>query len=213
MVKDLVVKPINSSDANVFIRRAHYSGKVVPNSQLHFGVFLKNRLYGVMQFGPPMRKDFSIGLVKNTGWNEMMELNRMAFSNSLPKNSESRCLGVALKIIKKEYPHIKWVLTFADGTQCGDGTIYRATNFKLTGIKKNDGIRRNPKTGEILTRMAAYHQLKSREFQDEWEPLAGYQLRYIFFLNQESERDLTVPIIPFSKIKEFGAGMYLGKKT
>lgn len=212
MVKDLVVKVIASNHANSFVRLHHYSKKVVPNSQLHFGVFYQDRLEGVMQFGPPMRKHFVLGLVKDTKWNEMLELNRMAFSNRLPKNSESRCLGIALKMIKKQYPHFKWVLTFADGTQCGDGTIYRATNFVLTGIKKNDGIRKNPKTGEILTRMAAFHKMMNKEFQTEWEPLTGFQLRYIYFLKPECLADLTVPVLPFSKIKELGANMYLGKK-
>lgn len=54
-----------------------------------------------MQFGPPMNKKAVLGLVEGTGWSEMIELNRMAFSEFLPKNSESRALGYAIKLIKK----------------------------------------------------------------------------------------------------------------
>ena len=71
------------------------------------------------------------GLVKDTKWNDFLELNRMAFDDYLPKNSESRSISVAMKLIKKHYPNIEWVVSFADGTQCGDGTIYRASGFRL----------------------------------------------------------------------------------
>ena len=42
--KDIIVKPITAQAANAVVKRIHYSGKVVQNSQLHFGVFLNGRL-------------------------------------------------------------------------------------------------------------------------------------------------------------------------
>lgn len=135
--KDLVVKPISAADAAKIVKALHYSGKVVQNSQLHLGVFLNGKCGGVMQFGPSLDKRKMLGLVEGTQWNEFIELNRMAFADWLPRNGESRCLGYAMRWIKKTYPHIKWVVSFADGTQCGDGTIYRASGFILTSIKEN----------------------------------------------------------------------------
>ena len=38
--KEIVVKVIPSNIANEFVKKTHYSGKVVNNSKLHFGVFL-----------------------------------------------------------------------------------------------------------------------------------------------------------------------------
>ena len=49
--KDIQVKPISRADADALVKRVHYSGSVVLNSQLHLGVYLDNRLEGVMQFG------------------------------------------------------------------------------------------------------------------------------------------------------------------
>lgn len=132
--KDIIIKPIKSQDANRIIRQLHYSHKVVPNSQLHFGVFLDNKCGGALSFGPSMRKDLIISLVKGTRWNEFIELNRMALSDWMPKNSGSRVLSVCMKLIKKHYPYIKWVVSFADGTQCGHGTQYQAAGFVLTQI-------------------------------------------------------------------------------
>ena len=135
-VKDIYVTPIKSEIARNFVSKFHYSKKNVQNSQLHFGCFLNGFLGGVMSFGPCMDKKKMMGLVRGTKFNDFMELNRMAFSDLLPKNSESRCLSVALKLIKKNYPNIKWIISFADACQCGDGTIYRAAGFLLTGYKK-----------------------------------------------------------------------------
>lgn len=138
--KDIVVKPIKSSVAIKFVKEHHYSGKVAQNSQLHLGVFLDDELHGVMQFGPSLDKRKIQGLVEGTLWHEFMELNRMAFDEVLPRNSESRALSIAFRMIKKNAPQIKWIVSFADGTQCGDGTIYRASGFVLTKISVNKSI-------------------------------------------------------------------------
>lgn len=209
--KDIIVKPIKAAAANKLIKQIHYSGKVVPNSQLHLGVYLNDKLEGVMQFGPPINKKGTINIVRDTRWSGMIELNRMAFSERLPRNSESRAMSVAFKLIKKNYPHIEWVVSFSDATQCGDGTIYRAAGFVLTDIRKSDALRKNPETGEVMHVIQAHHKMISKEFRG-WEPTEGYQLRYVYFLNKDAKKRLTVPIIPFAKIDEMGASMYKGEK-
>ena len=208
--KEIILKVIPSNVANEFIKKHHYSGKVVPNSKLHFGCFLDNRLGGVMSYGPSINKKGTINLVKDTKWNGFIELNRMAFSDMLPKYSESRCIAISMKLLKKNAPHIKWVISFADATQCGDGTIYRASGFKLVGMSKNTALRINPETGAPMHVIQAHHLTISNEFR-KWKAINGYQLKYIYFIDKTKEKDLTVPIIPFSKIKEMGIGMYKGK--
>ena len=150
-VKEIELKVIPSKIANDFIRKHHYSGKVVNNSFLHFGAFLDKKLHGVMSFGHSLDKVKTQKLVKNTGWNEFCELNRMAFDDYLPRNSESYCIGKALRLLKKNAPHLKWVISFADGCSCGDGTIYRASNFILTQIKKNNAIYVNDNGDKVHT--------------------------------------------------------------
>jgi hypothetical protein len=210
-VKDLIVKPISAKDGNRLARALHYSGKVVPNSQIHLGVFLDGKCGGVLQLGPSLKKSGIIKIVAETGWYEFIELNRMAFADWLPRNSESRAIGFTMRWLKKTYPFLKWVVSFADATQCGDGTIYRASGFILTGIKKNTTLRINPKTGEIMQGMQAYHKKLLQEF-GKWEPLNGYQLRYIYFLDKSYKDKLVVPIIPFNEIKKRGIRMYKGKR-
>lgn len=207
--KEIIVKVIPSKIANEFVKLNHYSGKVVPNSTLHFGCFLDNKLHGVMSYGNCINKKGTINLVENTGWNEFIELNRMAFDEYLPKYSESRCIAISVKLIKKNAPHIKWIISFADGTQCGDGTIYRASGFKLVGIVKNTALRINPKNGEAMHVIQAHHLKISGEFRS-WKAFEGYQLKYIYLIDNTCK--ITLPILPFSKIDELGVGMYKGEK-
>jgi len=209
--KEILVKVIPAKIANEFVKKHHYSGKVVPNSTLHFGCFLDEKLHGVLSYGSPMDKKKVLPLVTNTLWNEMLELNRMAFDNYLPKNSESRCISISIKLIKKNAPQIKWILSFSDGTQCGDGTIYRASGFYLTSVKNNTGQRIDEKTGEVFSQVTfSAHRPNEKEYWKSLKKLEGYQLRYIYLIDKSCK--ITVPILPFSKIDELGAGMYKGQK-
>lgn len=231
--KEVIIKVIPSKIANEFVKKHHYSGKVVNNSCLHFGAFLDGKLHGVMSFGPSLDKSKIIRLVSGTKWNEFLELNRMAFDEYLPANSESRCISQAIKLIKKNAPHVKWIISFADGCSCGDGTIYRASNFILTDIRKNEGLWELP-TGEVIHQLTIQSQplqprkeLGGRTLFDitggkyslkKWVEITGakakegYQLRYLYFIDKSYRDRLTVPEIPFSKIDEIGAGMYKGEK-
>lgn len=209
--KDIEIKVISAKDANKIIKSIHYSGKVVPNSQLHFGIFMNGKAGGAMQFGPSMVKKTMMNLVEGTGWNNFIELNRMAFADWLPRNSESRAIAYAMRYIRKNYPQIKWVVSFADATQCGDGTIYRASGFLLTDIRPSESLKRNPKTGEVMHTMQAYHLMMKEEFKT-WEALEGYQLRYVYFVDPTWRDRLNVDPMPFSDIEKMGAKMYKGSR-
>lgn len=210
-VKDIVIKIIPVQIARDFIVKNHYSNKFVSNSILNFGCFLDDKLHGVLQYGHSMQKKNSLSVVKNTGWNEFLELNRMAFDNYLPRNSESYCIGKTLRMIKKNAPHIKWVISYADGTLCGDGTIYRATNFVLTDIRKNQSVFLDINTNKTLHKVVMDRKRISRD-GTRYKLLQGNQFRYIYFIDRKFIKNLTVPIIPFSKIDELNVGMYKGER-
>lgn len=218
--KDIVIKPIRAKDANRIVKALHYSGKVVNNSKVHFGVFLNSKCGGALQFGPSLDKRKTVGLVEGTLWNEFLELNRMALADWLPRNSESRAISVAMRLLKKHYPWLKWVVSFADACQCGDGTIYRASGFVLIGIKKNNQVWATPDGQRLLSRVTVTKGKHVKEnggasmaafAQAGWKPKRGFQLRYVYFLDPSARNRLTVPIIPFTEIERRGAGMYKGK--
>ena len=174
-----------------------------------------------MQFGPSLDTRKMAGLVRGSGFHEFLELNRMAFSERLPRNSESRAIGIACRVLRRMAPHVRWIVTFADATQCGDGTIYRASGFLLTAIKRSENLVRLP-SGEVLHKMTLESnptccrpELGGRTYADVTggkndfrayvaavggTVLPGYQLRYVRFLDPSYQDRLTVPVIPYTSI-------------
>jgi len=224
--KDILLKVIPSKIANEFVKKHHYSWKVVNNSQLHFWVFYNWILWWVMSYWPSTDKSKLIWLVEWTKWNEFIELNRMAFSDLLPKNSESRAIAISIKLLKKKAPHLKWIISFADGTQCWDGTIYRASWFELTQIKENSRLIKLPDwrvvhqlsfedwNSKLQKEKNKYWYNSTIQFLNErykwWYRIPWYMLRYIKLLKPDLKRNYKV--LPYSKIKEVWACMYKWKK-
>ena len=216
--KRLIVKPIPASDARRMVRALHYSGKVCQNSQVHLGVFLDGVCGGAMQYGPSMDKRRMAGLVRGTKLHQFLELNRLAFADWLPRNGESRAIAYSLRWLHATYPQLKWVVSFADGTQCGDGTIYRAAGFLLTQVKRNSSLLRMP-DGSVVARKslddhvsAGGRYLSAIARENGATPLDGFQLRYVYFLDPAWRERLTCPVLPYSAIADAGATMYKGKR-
>lgn len=231
--KEIEIKLISKPIADTVVKKYHYSGKVTQNSQINFGIFDKNLLIGALQFGASIdkrRMAKSLGI----GFNDFLELNRMALQPDTPKNTESRAISICLRILKKNYPNLKCVVSFADACQCGDGTIYRASGFVLNDIKINkslvkvkknidtkgleniftsngrplldflhDGVMAKKMLDDYLTNDGKY--LSSLNL---WEPIKGYQFKYIYCYDPELKIKLNK--IPFDKIQN-ECKMYLGK--
>lgn len=228
--KRIRVEPIRATDARRIIQALHYSGKAVNNSSIHLGVFLDGKCGGALQFGPPMDKRNAYRLVPGTAWDGMVELNRMALAEWMPRNGESRAIAVACRILQKRYPQLEWIQSYSDGTQSGDGTIYRAAGFLLVGLKRNTTMLLMP-DGAILADItflpsfkAKATSLTQRYGYNGIEPrqrflkrigakrLPGFQLRYVKFFSAAARGRLTSPVLPYSVIDEVGAGMYRGEK-
>lgn len=226
--KDIQIKVIDSASSRKIVERYHYSGKCTQNSQIHFGVFLGDRLEGALQFGPSIdkrRMSQNLGI----GFNDSLELNRMALSDRCPKNSESRALGICLRILKKKYPHLKVIISFADACQCGDGIIYRASGFKLHSYKVNNSLFYIPEnvlpfikkyipgfSGQVIANKALNNvvdesgkYLTSKIKRMGARPLSGYQMKYLYFFDKNLEKKFK--FVDFDKIPD-QVRMYKGSK-
>lgn len=127
------VEEIHRDRANAIVRRHHYSKRVVANSYVHLGVFLGRELYGVLQFGYAMNPASGAGVVEGTPNDGYLELNRMWLDDFAPPNSESRAIGHAIRYIRRAWPKVRWIQSFAD-ERCGlNGKVYQACNFGFFG--------------------------------------------------------------------------------
>jgi len=204
--KDIRINPISKKEANACVSAWHYSGKPYIKSRLHMGVFYKGRLMGALQWGPSIDTRKMISIVPGTRWDGYLELNRMAMSDDLPAYSESRSIAVATRLIRKHAPHVEWLVSYSDATQCGDGAVYRAAGMNLTQVRKNTTLYRSP-SGRILSDIgmrtssslrAIYgHSRKTFEAAG-LSLLPGYQIRYIKFLTKRSRGVYTGKIMEYS---------------
>lgn len=217
--KDIEIRPVTARVANDLVKRIHYSGGVKSNSQLHLGVYLNQKLEGALQYGPSIDIRRMARTVTGSGIHDFMELNRMAFSERLPPNSESRALAVSFRLLREHAPQIKWVVSFADATVCGDGGIYRAAGFHLVHVKRNTSMLRLPDGTVIANKTLSNKRSADGRYgaaiakEHGATPLPGFQIKYVKFIDPAWEGRLATKPLPYSAIRDLGATMYRGQPT
>lgn len=128
---------------------------------------------------------------------------------------------MSLKLIKKHAPQIKWVISFADACSCGDGTIYRASNFVLTGIKENLNLAELPDGSRVHKMTLASNPTSPRKelggltffdvtggtynFKKYLDyvgatPIPGYQLRYIYFIDKSKRKKMLIQKVSAARL-------------
>ena len=132
--KEFYIKEIDRKLANEIIIKNHYSKKVYNGTYINLGVFENNELVGVLQFGYAMNPASCSSVVKGTQKNQYLELNRMWLSDDIQtKYGESQAFSCSIKYIKRKYPTIKWIQSFADERCGGFGIVYQACSFDYYG--------------------------------------------------------------------------------
>lgn len=130
----LYFKECTKEEARDMIICGHYSHKFQGYfGKVNIGVYTEGRLVGVASFGglmnPKSYKNFG-----DFAENEILELNRLWVDDELGMNTETMLLSASWAIMRKKYPEIKVVQSFADG-RLGAGTIYKATGFGYYGCE------------------------------------------------------------------------------
>ena len=112
----------------------HYA-KRVPGNGIGYSVFNdKNEWCGVIVYGYGV--NYCIGNQYNLKQGEVVELTRVALNGK--QETTSKALAMSLKLIKKDIPLCKLVVSYADLDQNHIGTIYQATNWYFVGISKEN---------------------------------------------------------------------------
>jgi hypothetical protein len=114
----------------------HYS-KTVPVNTFGYCVFNNNNEWcGVALFGTGASPQ--IGKQYNLKQGQVIEFVRMALNGKQSKTSE--VLGIAIRLIKKDLPLVKIIVSYADQEQGHNGVIYQATNWYYLGEVKSPPI-------------------------------------------------------------------------
>ena len=154
---NITIKEVDASVADPIIAAHHYSKKATPN---RFASFVVNDGLGCMQLGFGIRPHLKHTISRFITPKNYCEFDRMWLSDDLPKNSESQCIGMLLTYIKRKYPNIIFVITYADGSVGNKGIIYKATNAITIGSIPVDFYMLE--SGERVHPVSMWHRHKTR---------------------------------------------------
>jgi len=128
--KDLVLAPIPHAVANRLVRAHHYLHSAPTGLRLSLGVFARGALRGVVQFNAGPRGARS--LFQGASAAEVLSLCRLWLDDRLPRNSESRVLAVACRLLAR-HTLAKAIVSYADPGAGHVGRIYRAAGWLYLG--------------------------------------------------------------------------------
>lgn len=198
------VREIHRDQANAIIKRNHYSHKTINNAYVHLGVFIDGELYGVLQFGYAMNPASGGGVVEGTANDEYLELNRMWLDDFAPKNSESRAISYAVRYVRRAWPKVRWIQSFAD-ERCGlNGTVYQACNFAYAGEHTSTFWELDGEMFHniIATTTGEKGGARARWVRDNLHRATRHELRqfrYLFFMAPRFQRGLRLKLHPYPK--------------
>ena len=186
---EFYIKEIDRNLANDIIVKNHYSKKYFNNSYIHLGVFNAQEIIGVLQYGHLLNNDSIKNIVNGAQKGDAIELNRMWIADNVGEYPESRAISYSLKYIRRKYPKIKWIQSFADERCGGFGIVYQACSFDYYGEHLStfytDGDKFYHNIQVTASREKAGTQVQNK---DELEKIKLRQFRYIKFLDQREKK-------------------------
>lgn len=202
---EFYVKEIDKKLSKDIIIKNHYSKKVCNDAttHIHLGVFYKEKLKGVLQYGYAMNPQSMSSVVAGTKLNEYKELNRMWIDDNCKKYAESQAISYSIKYIKKKYKSVKWIQTFADERCGGLGIVYQACSFDYYGehtstfwefegeIYHNSIITNNNRNKK--------RELEQRGFSEKAIKKTLRQFRYIKFIDKRQKKNCLLKQKPYLK--------------
>ena len=204
---DFYILEIPREQANKIIIKNHYSHKIYNATYIHLGLFYKDELVGVLQYGYAMNPASQDKVVADTKIDEYLELNRMWVDDKMPRNTESKAIAYSIRYIKRKFKNkIKWIQSFADERCGGLGVVYQACSFDYFGEHTSDfweykGIVYHNIQMTVKEGTKRYSE-EVRELQtnkDKAKKMSLRQFRYIFFIDKRYRKKALLKVKPYPK--------------
>ena len=128
-IRSLHIAECGVQDIKSFIERWHYSHTIFGcTTSACFSVTYDGLIVGAAIFGLPAGMGVA---AKYSGGAKLLELRKFCLADDVPRNGESRVLGVMFRKLKAAGVGV--ILSYADPAHGHAGTIYRATGFEYRG--------------------------------------------------------------------------------
>lgn len=202
--------------------------------QVAYGVFYKSdeqhthfdspndKLIGVVVYGQPVGRSAAASLSTDLSIDNVFELVRLFIHDGYGRNIESYCISQSFKLLNRDFPRVKAVISYADGEQGHNGTIYQATGFLYQG---NSSLALMPNYGISLDGPPDYNWMHSRSVTSKWgshnvdflktaigrsfwRKKESAKHRYIKFIGTKAEnrkyiKSLKHPTVPYPKSSNY----------
>lgn len=189
--------------ASYSVARWHYS-RCMPKSKLvKFGIWEDQKFQGAIIFGLGANRHIArpFGLPDQA----VCELVRVALAPGR-EHPTSKCVAISLRMLRRQSPGLKLVVSYADAGQGHVGILYQAVGFYYIGTSDQSYIRVLGKIEHPRTLWDRYgRQGQSipwlREHVDphaERVPMAP-KLKYVFPLDKKLRRELQEIALPYPK--------------
>ena len=127
--KDLYIDYCSQKASEYSVYKWHYSKRMPKSKLVRFGVWEKGEFKGTVIYG--LGANPKSGAFLQVDNFQCPELVRVALSTH--KNPVSKIVGYTLRKLKKDYPKLKAVVSYADPEQDHKGKIYQAMNWYYLG--------------------------------------------------------------------------------
>ena len=156
------------------------------------------KLIGCVVYGNPVGFRVVKSISEKLTDIDVLELKRLWIEDGYGKNIESYCIAQTLKMLKKDSPQTKVVISYADPGVNHKGIIYRASNWLYQGndIGMGDAyMYRYPNTDNWLSDRAIGEQLGTNGLKGVLDKIPDMEYkkklrkhRYIYFLCSKKEK-------------------------
>ncbi len=200
--RELELRVVPHGVAAALFVRHHYLHSAPAGVKLTLGVFADGRLAGAVAFnaGPINAHRLLKGAQRGDG----LCLARLWLADDLPRNSESRVLGLVVRRLRRATT-VRFLVSYADPAAGHLGTVYQAAGWVYTGTAEaqplmdlGDGIPRHTRSiASVLgTHSAAYFR---RQGMDVHLIATVPKHRYLTFVDPSWRPRLRVPVLPYPK--------------
>ena len=180
----------------------HYLGSLPGATKLSFGVFLTGRLEGAVTLGSGPMNGHKI--VRNATVDDYLCLTRLWLSDRLPRNSESKVLGIVARLLRK-HTQVKFLVSYADPTQGHRGIVYQAAGWTYVGLSyamalySIDGAK--PEHSRSLSHRIGSHSISYLTSRGLNVRAIRQQPKhkYVLFIDRSWNDRLTVPGQPYPR--------------
>jgi hypothetical protein len=204
-LQHLMVNPVPFSIARKLLEREHYLHSFPGGTKLAFGAFLSARLLGALTLGAGPAYAYS--LVDGATPDDCLTLSRLWLSDELPKNSESRFIGIVTRALKRN-TSLRFLVSYADPVQGHLGIIYQATGWVYTGLSQATPLYDIGNGRHYHSRSLSHsfgsHGLAHFQRHGVQVKLVPQEAkhRYVYFLNPAWRARLKAPGFPYPKQEE-----------